>query len=132
MPLKSSRRAQTTVRVRARSAAPLDTTSYVQIKNSSNKDTMIALDLSYRDAGSNKKLVHLADSLQPQKTVTLDFAKASIYTQVVTVQFRWKFGGIAYGSSQQIAKVGSYFYTLQASLKPDGSEEFYKSVQAPL
>ena len=123
---------KTTVRSRSKRAGRLDTTSYTQVTNLSEKDSMASLDLSYVDASSNKKLIHLADPLQPQKTVKLDFANAGINAQVVKVQFQWKFQGIAHDSAPQIAKVGSYFYTLEASLTPDGSEAFYIPVEAPL
>jgi hypothetical protein len=123
---------KTTSRVRSKRTVRLDSTNYIQVTNLSKKDAMVALDLSYVDASSNKKLVHLADPLQPQQAIKLDFANAGINAQVVKAQFQWKFEGIAFGSSQQVAKIGSYYSNLKASLKPDGSEEFYIGLQVPL
>ena len=131
MTSSKGQRTRTNVRVQSKSAVPFDATAFVQVKNLSTKDQMSALDLSYVDSSSNKNLVHLADPLQPQKSIKFDFAQAGINAQLVQAKFSWKFEGIKYESSQT-AKPGSYYYSLKASFKADGSEEEYFSIQMPL
>jgi hypothetical protein len=131
MPSYKGQRTTTTVRSQSKGAGQSNTTSFIQVKNLSTKDQMAALDLSYVDSSSNKKLVHLTDLLQPQKTFKLDFVQAGLSAQVVQVRFSWKFEGIKYESSQT-AKLGSYYYSLKASFEADGSEETYFSIQKPI
>ena len=127
----TGRRTKANVRVRSTILQVVDSTNFIQVKNLSTKDQMSSLDLSYVDSSSNKKLVHLADSVQPQKTIKFDFVQAGVSAKVVLVKLSWKFGGITYASSQA-AKPGSYYYWLKAAFKADGSEETYFSIQKPI
>jgi hypothetical protein len=124
-------RTKVVIRVMSKRSGLSNTTSFIQVKNLSKKDQIDTLDLSYVDSSSKRKAIHLADSLQAQKTIKLDFAQAGITAQLVQLDFSWKFGGIKYGASQS-AKLGSYYYSLKASFKADGSEETYFGIQKPL
>ena len=107
-------------------------TEFVQLTNSSKKDSMSAVDFVYDDVSASKKRIRIANKLQPQQVVKVDFAKVGISAQVVSFHTEWQFQGIEYGSHVVTAKPGSYFYSLEISLKPDGSSETDWLVQRPL
>lgn len=107
-------------------------TSFVQVKNSSRKDPMLAVDFAYEDSSGKKNRLRMTDQLLPQETTKIDFANLSLSIQVVSFTIAWQFQGIEYGSQVHTAKSGAYFYSMEVALRPDGSSESDFLVEKPI
>jgi hypothetical protein len=101
------------------------TTQTFKVSNKSSKDSMTALVLDY--GGSNP--LTLAQTVKPKANVKVDLPGAGVNIQMTAFQLRWNYGGVTIPGQHQRANPGSYFVWVEASIKPDGSEEVYFSLQ---
>lgn len=132
MRTKSSSEARINIDKTTHKGEEVENTASVQLKNSSQKDGMSAVDYIYKDAAGVQNKLHLSDDLQPRKKIKVDFANAGINVKVVDFYIAWQFQGIDYSSQRHAANAGSYYFSMDIGLKPDGSSETDWLIQKPI
>lgn len=131
MPVKESKR-RIVIERKSRKGETNNVSIFVQVKNSSRKDSMTEVEFAYEDSAGKKNHLRMADDLSPQKVARVDFAKLGLSIQVLSFAIAWQFQSVEYGSQVHTAKAGAYFYSMELALKPDGSSESSFFVEKPL